>query len=105
MLLLDKVAPVKEIRVKKKSEPWMTTDIFACIKRRNQLFDTFRKNKARTDVYQEYCKLRNKVQRDIKLAKQFHFQNKVEQNKDDSKKPWYCTECRWEIFMIMWPRN
>ena len=71
--VLDKVAPIKDVRVRKNSEPWMTSDILACIKKRNKLFTLFKKDKSRTDVYHEYCKLRNRIQRDIKLAKQFHF--------------------------------
>ena len=86
--ILDKIAPVRELRIKEKSEPWMNTDILSLIKKRNQLFSQYRRDRSRVDVYRNYCKLRNRVQRDIKLAKKFYFQDKIRQNKDNSKKLW-----------------
>ena len=39
-------------------------------------------------LYREFCKIRNAVQRDIKLAKEQHFKHGVEKNKGDSGKLW-----------------
>ena len=86
--ILDNVAPYKEMRTKSKTEPWMNADILAGIRCRNELFGKFKKNKDRADIYKQYCTVRNRVQRDIKEAKKFFFQNKVEQNRGDPKKLW-----------------
>ena len=86
--ILDKIAPVRELRVRQKSEPWMNSDILSCIKKRNQLFSQYRRDMSRIDVYRNYCKFRNKVQREIKLAKKFFFRDKIRQNRDDTRKLW-----------------
>ena len=39
-------------------------------------------------MYKEYCKVRNKVQRDIKLAKECYLKNGVERNRGNSGKLW-----------------
>ena len=38
MNILDSVAPIKEIRVKQRTEPWISADILECIKIRDNLF-------------------------------------------------------------------
>ena len=38
--------------------------------------------------YSEFCKVRNQVQRDIKMAKENYFKGKIEQNRGDSSKLW-----------------
>ena len=40
--VLDSVAPVKEIRLKQRSEPWLTTEIIELIKERDNLLQMFR---------------------------------------------------------------
>ena len=85
--VLDSVAPLKEVRIKQRSEPWMTHDILVNIRERDSLLRKFKKNNE-TEYYESYCKLRNKVQRDIKAAKQNYIFNKIEDNKNDSKKLW-----------------
>jgi hypothetical protein len=36
MYILDKIAPLKEVRLKQKSEPWMNNDILECIEARDK---------------------------------------------------------------------
>ena len=36
--ILDTVAPLKEIRVKQRTEPWITSDILECIYSRDKLY-------------------------------------------------------------------
>ena len=86
--VLDKVAPLRDIKVKQKTEPWFNGDILAGIRRRDVLFKRFRRDRGNVELYREYCQVRNKVQRDIKLAKQFYFRNQIERNRDNSGKLW-----------------
>ena len=67
-MILDKVAPVKEIRLKQRTEPWMNSDILHDIRERDQLLYKFNKDRSKKDLYVAYKKLRNKIQRDIKKA-------------------------------------
>ena len=88
MNTLDSVAPLREVRIKQRSEPWMTSEILDDIRERDSLLAKFNKNKHMSEYYKEYCKLRNKVQREIRSAKQQYILHKIEANKNDSKKLW-----------------
>ena len=85
---IDSVAPLKEIRVRNKVNPWMNADILSSIRKRNSLFSRFKRDRSDTVLYKEYCHVRNKVQRDIKLAKETFFKNGVERNRGNSGKLW-----------------
>ena len=87
MNILDEVAPVKEIRVKQRTEPWMTNDILEMLKERDRALYTFRKS-GLTEDYKKFCSLRNKLQREIKVAKSNYFSDMIEQDKDNPKKLW-----------------
>ena len=86
--VINDVAPIKQVRLKQRTEPWMSSDILAQIRQRDQLLYKFNKDKSKTQVYDEYCKLRNKTQRDIRRAKSEHFMNCIDDNKNNSKKLW-----------------
>ena len=84
----DRLAPLRQIRVKQRTEPWMTGDIICGIKRRDSLFSLFKRDRSNRDVYREFCSVRNKVQRDVKLAKQVYFKGVIERSEGDSSKLW-----------------
>ena len=44
--VLNSVAPVKQVRLKQKSEPWLTSDILEMISLRHCCLFKFKKNKA-----------------------------------------------------------
>ena len=85
--LIDSIAPVKEIRLKKRTEPWMNNDILESIRLRDQLLHRFNKSRD-PDLYSNYCKVRNKIQRDVKHAKARFFLDKIDENKNNPKKLW-----------------
>jgi len=86
--VLDKVAPVKEIRLKQRTEPWMNSEILNDIRERDNLLYKFNKDRSKKEIYNEYKKLRNKIQRDIKKTKSDYFLNELESNKNNSKQLW-----------------
>ena len=86
--IIDRLAPLRQVKVKQRTEPWMTGDIISGIKRRDSLFGLFKRNRANRDVYGEFCRVRNKVQRDVKLAKQVYFKGLIERSEGDSGKLW-----------------
>ena len=88
MSAVDGVAPLRDVRVRQKSEPWVNAHILAGIKERDRVFRLFKRNRENRVLYAEYCKLRNSVQRDIKVAKTTYFRNKVVENKGNSSKLW-----------------
>ena len=86
--VIDIVAPYKEVRVRGKPNPWMNSEILASIKKRNDLLSRFKRDKNNESLYKDYCKVRNAVQRDIKLAKENFFKQGVVKNRGDSGKLW-----------------
>ena len=80
-LVIDKVAPFKEVRVRRRCSPWMNPHILAGIRKRDSLFSRFRKDRGNEELYREYCKVRNSVQRDVKAAKEGFFRQGVRENK------------------------
>ena len=87
-VLDDVVAPIKEIRLKTRTEPWMSTEILDNIRHRDQLLYKFNKDKTKTGLYKEYRQVRNKIQRDIRSAKSEYFSNQIEEHKNEPKKLW-----------------
>ena len=85
--IINQFAPIKEIRLKQRTEPWMDHDILELIKERDRLLNIFRKSKNVED-HKNFSKVRNLLQRKIKKAKTDHISTKLEENKEDLKKLW-----------------
>ena len=85
---IDVVAPYREIRIRSKPNQWMNSEILAAIRKRNDLLSRYKRNRSNEVLFKEYCKVRNAVQRDIRLAKENFFKQGVEKNKGDSGKLW-----------------
>lgn len=47
--VLNKFAPLKEIRIKQRTEPWMTDDILKDIRERNDSFKVFKRSNNNDD--------------------------------------------------------
>ena len=86
--IVDRLAPMRQIRVKQRTEPWMTGDIISGIKRRDLLFSRFKRDRNNVDMYREFCQVRNRVQRDVKVAKQVYFKGLIERSEGDSSRLW-----------------
>ena len=43
MSVFDSVAPIKQVRIKQKTEPWISTNILDCIKAKDNAFYSCRK--------------------------------------------------------------
>ena len=84
MEVLDDVAPIKEIRLKQKTEPWMTSTILDLIRQRDKAYYSFRKSGS-ADEYKVFAKLRNKIQRELKTSKANYFTDKIEEDKNNPK--------------------
>ena len=78
--ILDSIAPVKDVRVKQRTEPCINSEILDLIKQRDLYLYQFKKSKDRA-VYKLYCQFRNKVQREIKIAKSEFFSNTISPRK------------------------
>lgn len=85
--VINKIAPIKQCRIKSRTQPWITSDIIESIQKRDKLLNQFHQSKDPTH-YQHFCSIRNSVQRKVKLAKQNYIADQIEQNKDNPKKIW-----------------
>ena len=86
--VIEKIAPYHEVKVKHDSAPWMCREILVGIRKRDLLFRRFKQNRNDKSLYAAYCKQRNLVQRDIKMAKTEFFKGKVNECGRDSAKLW-----------------
>jgi len=85
--VLDEVAPIRELRVKTHTEPWITSDILELIKYRDHLSYMYKKTGSK-HFYSEFCKYRNRTQRAVKEAKTTYFESKIEEYKNSPKSLW-----------------
>ena len=76
------------VSFKNRTEPWMNNEILENIRHRDYLLYTFKKDRSNRNMYKEFCQHRNKIQRDVRMAKAEYFSSKIEENKNDSKKLW-----------------
>ena len=58
--VIDKgvIAPVKKVRLKQRSEPWITHEILALIKERDTIFLEFKRSNHKSS-FEQFCKIRN----------------------------------------------
>ena len=60
MSIINNIAPVKECRIKQRTQPWMTSDILNCIKERDSAFHIFKKHKSECN-FNSFKEIRNKI--------------------------------------------
>ena len=87
MSIINNIAPVKECRIKQRTQPWMTSDILNCIKERDSAFHIFKKHKSECN-FNSFKEIRNKTQYLVLKDKQNYFKEKLEENKNQSKSLW-----------------
>lgn len=85
--VLNTVAPVKEVRLKQRSEPWLDSNILELISQRDAFYFKFKKYKQK-EMLDKYRFYRNLVQKEVIKAKSEYMSNKLEENKNDPKKLW-----------------
>ena len=87
MEILNCVAPVKEVRLKERTEPWIIQDILENVKERDHLLCFIKSMEIRKTIT-IVCKMRNQVLKEIRIANSSFFANKIEESKNDSKGLW-----------------
>ena len=84
MQIIDKHAPLKRVKVKKNGGPWMDSEIYELMDRR----DAARKKWLRTkncDDKESFRIIRNKTKQSIRNAKLKHFHNIFDKNKSNKE--------------------
>ena len=78
--VLDKIAPFKTIRIKQRTQPWMSTEMIKLINLRDNYLRQFRKSKNQSD-YELFIYHRNQVKYKEKDKSQYYI-NVVNENKN-----------------------
>lgn len=87
MAVIDGIAPVKEIRVKQRTEPWMSSEILHMISERDAALRRFRRSGEESE-YKQYIHLRNKIQFVKSKSKMEYFESKVSEYQNKPKQLW-----------------
>ena len=87
MQAIDKLAPLREIRVKNRSQEWFDKKIHDAILLRDKLLTTFKKSRNNFDEKQ-YRDSRTFVQNLVNDKKRLFFENKLKQNIGNPKDLW-----------------
>ena len=85
--IANKHAPLRTMRVRARSSPWITSTLKRRMHDRDILKIKASKSKNPSDWVQ-FKKQRNIVNKEIRLAKQAYYQNTFNENKGDSKRTW-----------------
>ena len=85
--IANKHAPLRTMRVRARSSPWITSTLKRRIHDRDILKIKVSKSKNPSD-WMQFKKKRNIVNKEIRLAKQAYYQNTFNENKGDSKRTW-----------------
>ena len=76
---LDKIAPLKEIRIKNSSQEWFDAEIIEQINKRDKLFQNFKKSKSALDEL-SYKRAKNHLKNMIKTKKKNYMRTKLSEN-------------------------
>ena len=85
--IIDKVAPYKEVRVKQRTKPWMSSEILNLIRQRDKYLQKFRRSKDQSD-YKLFVYHRNQVKYKKEKAKSQYCVHAVNENQNRPKKLW-----------------
>ena len=82
--IIDKVAPYKEVRVKQRTKPWMSSEILNLIRQRDKYLRKFRRSKDQSD-YKLFVYHRNQVKYKKEKAKSQYCVHAVNENQNRPK--------------------
>ncbi len=85
--LSNKHAPIKQMRVKDRNNPWVSSDIIKMMYER----DNVHKKAVKTGdplLFDQYKVLRNNISTSLDKAKKQHYEDEITKNKNDSRKMW-----------------
>ena len=84
---IDKIAPLKEIRIKNSSQEWFDEEIIEHINKRDKLFQKFKKSREASDELL-YKRAKNRLKNMIKSKKKNYMRQKLADNIGKPKELW-----------------
>ena len=89
-----KLAPLREVIIKDRTESWMNGDILEAIKKKNKQYFKYRKNRD-DQSWAEYKRLRNEARRLMDSTKKAYFNEKIVEHRNDTGKLWETSQVTW----------
>ena len=77
----------KKLRLK----PWITNGLLKSIRNKNKMFNRLQNHHNNLALNEKYEEYRNTLNRSLRLAKQNHYHNILNEHKGNSKKVWEVT--------------
>ena len=87
MSVINQIAPIKDIRVKNRTEEWFDGEIAESIKNRDKLFKKYKKSKLHNDK-EQFKAARNSTKSLIDKKKKSFFKEKLSENIGKPKELW-----------------
>ena len=87
MVVVDNIAPLKNVRIKQRTALWMTGEVLHLIHERDRAFSKFRKTKD-ISGHRKFIYRRNQVQYKKQQAKSEFIANKTDEFKQQPKQLW-----------------
>ena len=84
---IDIMCPIKFLKIRSNSQPWITQEVIEAINDRNELYSDLQRSNDDGDII-EARRARNRTNRLVLNAKSEYITNTLEQHKDDPKKFW-----------------
>ena len=84
---VDKHAPLKFKRVRKKRSPWITSELL-CKTRKQDLIKKRAISSDNLATWDQFKRARNQANDTVKLAKKHYVSDNLNANKDNSRKTW-----------------
>ena len=85
--VIANIAPIKEVRIKNRTEPWIDSEILHSINERDKAYQTFKREQSDL-TFTLFKECRNRTQTLIYRAKKEYFKAKIESENKDSKSLW-----------------
>ena len=86
--ILNTLAPIKEIRIKQDTEPWMCTEILDLMGQRDYYLKMFKQSRSSIDIAQHHMLRNQLVTHKIKRAKAQFIKTSVVENKGNPTQLW-----------------
>ena len=83
--VVDNIAPIKEVRIKNRTEPWIDSEILQSINERDRAYQTLKRDQSDQN-FSAFKSLRSKTQGLTYRAKKDYFKTKIENENKDSNR-------------------
>ena len=77
---IDTISPMKDVRLKQRSQPWFDGDILNSIRERDLALKNYQKTQKDQD-FKHFKAMQNKSQNKIQKAQECYFKNKIEEDR------------------------